>query len=139
MEIEDLIEARPWGRRHQTARYEGLICLADQQGISATELARRAGCFLGTIYNWKRRLSTMGTDMQATDPRPQALVQVRALPDSATRSEPGPFELRLRHGRSVIVPSRFDHQALATLVESARAILSFAGPRIFLVESHVWI
>ena len=117
MNIEDLIDARPSGRRNQAAWYEELICLADQQGLSSAELARRAHCSLGTIYNWKRRLSTKDVDAQASEPIGPRLVQVRALPDSAPATAQGSFELRLRHGRSVIVPSRFDQGALAAIVE----------------------
>lgn len=117
MEIEDLIQARPAGHSQKTTWYRELLEAADQHGLSASELADRAGCSLGTIYNWRRRLSNGSSVNPAPEPAAQRLVRVHVPANPTPPISQGAFELRLRHGRSVIVPNQFDSHALASLVE----------------------
>lgn len=117
MEIEDLIQARPAGRPRQASWYRELIEAADELGLSTAELAEYAGCSLGTIYNWKRRLTGVGAHPRTAVPDAARLVQVQVQPNSTSRSRPCTFELRLSRGRSVIVPNQFDQAALVSLVE----------------------
>ena len=118
MEIEDLIQARPAGRPRQASWYRELIEAADELGLSAAELAEHAGCSLGTIYNWKRRLAGETAQTRTTSPAAARLVQVQVTPSPTSSSHPGAFELRLACGRSVIVPNQFDQAALVSLVEA---------------------
>jgi hypothetical protein len=117
MEIEHIIEARPSGRSRQAAWYREMLKAANEQGLSSADLASRAGISLGTIYNWKRRLAEGVPSPQPDDPDAHRLVRVRLSPTPGVNVDEGTFELRLRQGRSVIVPSKFDQRALASLVE----------------------
>lgn len=117
MEIKDLIQGRPAGRSRQASWYRALIEAADELGLSTAELAEYSGCSVGTIYNWKRRLAGASAQPRTTTPDTARLVQVQVAPASTSAPRPSSFELRLAHGRSVIVPSQFDQAALVSLIK----------------------
>ena len=118
MEIEELIAARPKGRQRQAAWYRKLIETADEAGLSPAELAARASCSLGTIYNWRRRLTATTAPTSEVETRMSGLVRVHTPAVPPLNALKQSYEVRLTGGRSVLVPPHFDRKRpkLAALV-----------------------
>ena len=118
MEIEELIASRPKGRQRQAEWYRKLIQTADEAGLSPAELASRASCSLGTIYNWRRRLTAVAAPTSDVETRIPGLVRVHAPAAPPLSALKQSYEVRLTCGRSVLVPPQFDRATLADLMET---------------------
>jgi hypothetical protein len=113
MELDSLIEGRPKRREDVGAWYARLLEAADCAGISVRELAARLGCSLETVYAWRRRLS--GREAHGGKGRSTGLIRVRVAESSPSDAR-ARLEIRTPSGHSVLVPSHFDPDALATVV-----------------------
>jgi len=110
MTLEALLEARPSRRNDLGTWYSQLLEAAAREGTSVAALADLLGCARETIYAWKRRLAK-AADAAAPPP---GLVRVRVAREAKRDEER--FEVRLRSGRSVLVPNSFEPLALAAVV-----------------------
>lgn len=87
-------------------------------GLTAKEFAVETGLNAGTLQFWRYKLKKgeVAPDPRRTTmprgPRPSSIVE---LATSATASEPR-FEVELKNGRRVRVPSTFDSSALKALL-----------------------
>ena len=116
MELETTINAR--SRRDHLDRWYGrLLKAASRAGVSVAELARRVDCSPETIYAWRRRLATAGPVSIAEHAPGLLRVQLAPAGDPDPGVGPDHLEVRLRSGRSVLVPAAFDRNALAAIVE----------------------
>ena len=82
--------------------YEGLLAEREREGLTWVALSERSGVPISTLQEWARRLRA--------ESRP-AFVEVGGVEVS-----PAAFEIDLAGGRRVLVPMRFDPDALRTLV-----------------------
>ena len=114
MELEALIEARPARRDHLVVWYGQLLEAADRARVSVADLAERLNCSRETIYAWRRRVGPAAR----AEPRPQTPGLVRVQVAERTQSVGlDHLEIRLRSGRSVLVPATFEPTALAAVLE----------------------
>ncbi len=111
MKLEALLKARPSGRKELGTWYAELLDEAAREGTSVAALAELLGCSRETIYAWKRRLVSSASGAAP----PPGLVRVRVAQPLATR-EVERLEVRVRGGRSVLVPGGFDSATLAAVV-----------------------
>jgi len=114
-----ITESRPTRRSELAAWYRTVLDEQQRSGLSIAEAALEVGVTATTLYQWKRRLPR-----STTPPRQLAagLVQVRVLPAEAPPGESCPaLVLRLGRGRAIEVPSGFDPDELARLIEVAVA------------------
>ena len=74
-------------------------------GMSVAEFCHRNGVAASSLFAWKRRLSVAGT--------PPAFVEAKI---SEARGGMGKIEIRLRHGRRLLVGRSFDRDLLAEVV-----------------------
>ena len=89
------------------AVYERLLSERDREGWSLPELSRRSGVPASTLQRWHRRLQRE----RALAPRP--FVEVVAVAEPVPSE---PIEVRLRSGRSVLLPPRRPFEGLGELV-----------------------
>ena len=114
-----ITESRPTSRSELAAWYRTVLDEQQRSGLSIAEAALEVGVTAATLYQWKRRLR------RPVAPPPQlaaGLVQVRVRPAEASPGESCPaFVLRLGQERAVEVPTGFDAEELARLIEVAVA------------------
>lgn len=110
---------RRWTRR-SAAEVRQVLGELDRSGLSQKAFAARAGFPLSTLSWWRRRLREMeGGPRRARD---RALVPVVIRPAAAAEEAvdsvdaASGFEIRLRSGVVVHVPSGFDERSLGRLI-----------------------
>lgn len=106
------IGQRPSSRGELASWYSSILEQQASSGLSVTKFAEQAGVSAWTLYDWRRRLSSVAAG--ATPPKVE-LIEV-----SIARSEPagsGGMVVRLGDGhRSIVVPPGFDGDELRRLV-----------------------
>lgn len=96
------------------ARWRALIAEQQQSGQSVAAFCRERGLRDGPFYEWKKRLHPQEAE-------PFVAVQIAAVETSSASisSAPlpsAPIEVRLRHGRSLLVGPLFDAAHLLRLL-----------------------
>lgn len=99
--------SRSWLKSRRWAEKEARAALDahSQSGLSVAEFADREGLDAQRLYSWRRRLSPAPT----TAPR---FIEVKGIAAAADAR----FEIELRSGYIVRVPSAFDSDALRRLI-----------------------
>jgi transposase-like protein len=76
--------------------------------MSVAEFCRRNGVAASSLFAWKRRLSVADKD--------PAFVEAKIAPALPATSAVSVMEIRLRHGRRVLVGRGFDRDLLAEVI-----------------------
>ena len=99
------------------ARWRALLIEQQKSGQSVAAFCRERGLRDGPFYEWKKRL-------QRAEANPFVAVQIAAVETAVTplplpvAPVPSvPMELRLRHGRSLLVSPNFDAAHLLRLLQ----------------------
>lgn len=97
--------SRSWSKSRRWSEKEARAALDahSQSGLSVAEFADREGLDAQRLYSWRRRLSSAPT-------RAPQFIEVKGIAADAR------FEIELRSGYIVRVPSAFDSDALRRLI-----------------------
>lgn len=109
------LTARPRSRDELADWYTAALEDQASSGLSMADYADELGVTSATLYQWKRRLSADDAADFET-PGSLGLVEV-AIEDSTRSGSVDPIVVRLKHGRCVELPSRFDDDDLIRLLE----------------------
>ena len=77
-------------------------------GMSVTEFCRRHGVAASSFFGWKRKLGSF--------PAAGVFVEAKIAPALPAASAVSVMEIRLRHGRRVLVGRGFDRDLLAEVI-----------------------
>ena len=119
------IGPRPTDRSELPDWYNQVLLEQERCGLSVADFAEEVGVSVPTLYAWRRRLRSWeeAVDAEETEEQPRLVrVQVRGAGDAygdAARPDGSSTRLvlRLRGGHAIEVPSGFDADDLARLIQ----------------------
>jgi transposase-like protein len=94
--------------------YARILAEQARSGVSVREAAWSCGVTPATLYAWRRRLRDCGGAARG-------LISVDVVRDDARAADRSGFEVVLRSGVTIRVPSDFDANALKELLKAVRA------------------
>ena len=102
------------GKRMGRAEWKKRVARWGESGLSAEEFAAEIGVNAGTLRQWKYALNReeRGSGRRASASNVAAFVEVTPAPASGATG----FQLELRAGRRLHIPSNFDGGALQRLL-----------------------
>jgi len=113
-------ESRPTERSELAAWYESALADQKRRGLSVAKYAEEIGVTPATLYGWRRRLDSGPSPEPRREAPGLVRVQVRRgaeLPAART----GALVVRVGRSRSIEVPSGFDADELARVIEVLEA------------------
>ena len=109
------VPPRPRARHLLPEWYSSVFALQAAHGLSTAAFARATGLASNSLHRWRARLGLPGVFEEPTDDR--AVVEIVAAAPRLSQRAPGVLTVHLEKSRSIEVPTDFDRDTLARLVE----------------------